>query len=195
MLRADPPRSPADGPCRLRFLARRSRQDDVVLFTDDTRARELTRFHFLRQQWERQGQSCFRSLADYIAPRDSGRADYLGAFVVTAGIGADALAAQFEAAHDDYHAILVKALADRLAEALAECLHQQARTDWGYGRAEELSQRAADCRSLPRDSTRPRLSGLPRSHGEADAFRTAGRGIRNRRVAHRDASPCCRPPA
>ncbi len=113
--------------------------DDVVLFTDDARERELTRFHFLRQQWERPGQSCFRCLADYVAPRGSGREDYLGAFVVTAGQGADALAQRYEAEHDDYRAILVKALADRLAEAFAEFLHQQARIEWGYGQKEGLS--------------------------------------------------------
>jgi 5-methyltetrahydrofolate--homocysteine methyltransferase len=94
----------------------------------------------LRQQWEREGQTCFRSLADYIAPVDSGRADYLGAFAVTTGHGADALVARFEAEHDDFNAILAKALADRLAEAFAESLHAQARRDWGYGRDEALSQ-------------------------------------------------------
>jgi 5-methyltetrahydrofolate--homocysteine methyltransferase len=80
-----------------------------------------------------------RSLADFVAPVASGRRDYLGAFAVTAGLGADALAARFEADHDDYSAIIVKALADRLAEAFAEYLHAQARRDWGYGRDERLS--------------------------------------------------------
>jgi 5-methyltetrahydrofolate--homocysteine methyltransferase len=112
--------------------------DDIVLFADDARTDELSRFHFLRQQWERPGQSCLRSLADYVAPLSSGRADYLGAFAVTAGVGADELAAHFEATQDDYRAILVKALADRLAEAFAEYLHQQARADWNYGRDEKL---------------------------------------------------------
>jgi 5-methyltetrahydrofolate--homocysteine methyltransferase len=99
----------------------------------------LTRFHFLRQQWERKGQSDYRSLADYIAPVDSGRNDYLGAFVVTAGIGTDEMARKFEAQHDDYSSIMVKAVADRLAEAFAELLHEQARLDWGYGIEENLS--------------------------------------------------------
>ena len=81
-----------------------------------------------------------RSLADFVAPIDSGVADYLGAFAVTAGIGTDALARGFEAQHDDYHAIMAKALADRLAEAFAEYLHARARRDWGYGAAETLSQ-------------------------------------------------------
>jgi 5-methyltetrahydrofolate--homocysteine methyltransferase len=113
--------------------------DDVVLFTSDDRRQELTRFHTLRQQWERKGQSAFYALADFIAPLDSGRRDYLGAFAVTAGIGADELAKEFEADHDDYNAIMVKALADRLAEAFAESLHKTVRDEWGYGREEHLS--------------------------------------------------------
>ncbi len=111
--------------------------DDVALFTDETRQHEVTRFHFLRQQWERKGQSDFRSLADFIAPVESGRHDYLGAFAVTTGIGCDELARRFEKDHDDYNSIMSKALADRLAEAFAEFLHKQARVDWGYGRGGE----------------------------------------------------------
>jgi len=83
----------------------------------------------LRQQWEREGQTEFRSLADYIAPAESGRQDYLGAFAVTAGIGCDELAAQFDADHDEYNSIMTKALADRLAEAFAEYLHKLVRTE------------------------------------------------------------------
>ena len=79
------------------------------------------------------------SLADFIAPRESGVPDYLGMFAVTAGIGADALARKFEQDLDDYNAIMVKALADRLAEASAEYLHLQVRKDWGYGEQEHLS--------------------------------------------------------
>jgi 5-methyltetrahydrofolate--homocysteine methyltransferase len=94
----------------------------------------------LRQQWERPGQSDFRSLADYIAPLESGRKDYLGAFAVTTGIGCDELADKFQnELHDDYQSIMTKALADRLAEAFAEYLHRQARIDWGYGKDESLS--------------------------------------------------------
>ena len=113
--------------------------DDVILFTDESRCQELTRFHTLRQQWERQGQHDFRALADYIAPVDSGRRDYLGAFAVTTGTGCDQLCAQFDREHDDYNSIMAKALADRLAEAFAELLHARARRDWGYGQAEKLS--------------------------------------------------------
>ncbi|HZL90146.1 MAG TPA: methionine synthase, partial [Pirellulaceae bacterium] len=100
---------------------------------------DAVRLHTLRQQWERQGQKDFRALADYIAPLKSGRQDYIGAFAVTAGIGVDKLCAEFDAKHEIDHSILVKALADRLAEAFAEYLHQRARRDWGYGRDEKLS--------------------------------------------------------
>lgn len=114
--------------------------DDVLLFTDDHRKTELARLHFLRQQWERQGQKDYRSLADYIAPLGSGRQDYIGGFAVTAGIGAHELAAKYKEEHDDYRAIMVQAMADRLAEALAERLHEQARKDWGFGQTEGLSK-------------------------------------------------------
>ncbi|HHK41187.1 MAG TPA: methionine synthase, partial [Planctomycetaceae bacterium] len=93
----------------------------------------------LRQQWERRGQETFRALADYIAPIDQPRTDYLGAFCVTAGLGADELAARLVAEHDDYGSIMVKALADRLAEAFAEYLHARVRQEWGYERLGELS--------------------------------------------------------
>jgi 5-methyltetrahydrofolate--homocysteine methyltransferase len=95
--------------------------------------------HTLRQQWERQGQKDFRALSDYIAPLDSGRQDYVGAFAVTTGIGCDGLCARFDARHEIDNSILVKALADRLAEAFAELLHQQARRDWGYGKVERFT--------------------------------------------------------
>jgi 5-methyltetrahydrofolate--homocysteine methyltransferase len=97
------------------------------------------RLHTLRQQWERQGQKDFRALADYIAPRESGRTDYIGAFAVTAGLGCDELCARFDARHEIDHSIMVKAIADRLAEAFAELLHERARRDWGYGAAERLT--------------------------------------------------------
>ena len=113
--------------------------DDLILWSDDTRTQERTRLYALRQQWERQGQSSFRSLADYVAPIETGKSDYIGGFAVTAGIGADELAMRFKAEHDDYSAIMAQALADRLAEALAEMLHARARREWGYGRDEGLS--------------------------------------------------------
>jgi 5-methyltetrahydrofolate--homocysteine methyltransferase len=114
--------------------------DDIVIFTDDSRKEERLRLPMLRQQWEREGQTSFRSLADYLAPKGNGQADYLGAFAVSAGFGTDELVRRFEAEHDDYNSIMTKALADRLAEALAEYLHERARRDWGYGRDEQLSK-------------------------------------------------------
>jgi 5-methyltetrahydrofolate--homocysteine methyltransferase len=114
--------------------------DDIVVYTDESRRQERVRFCTLRQQWEREGQTAFRSLADYIAPAGSGVADYLGAFAVTAGAGAEELAGRFEAEGDDYNKIMTQALADRLAEAFAELLHERARRDWGYGAQERLSK-------------------------------------------------------
>ncbi len=113
--------------------------DDIIIYTDETRTAERARLPMLRQQWEREGQSSFRSLADYVAPVESGLADYVGGFAVSAGFGADELAAEFEQDGDDPNAIMTKALADRLAEAFAEYLHQQGRRDWGYGLDESLS--------------------------------------------------------
>jgi 5-methyltetrahydrofolate--homocysteine methyltransferase len=114
--------------------------DDIALYTDEKRNGELARFHTLRQQQEPSGEQPRLALSDFIAPPEAGRKDYLGAFAVTAGIGAEALVARFEKEHDDYHAIMARALADRLAEAFAERLHEMARGDWGYGASEKLSR-------------------------------------------------------
>jgi 5-methyltetrahydrofolate--homocysteine methyltransferase len=122
------------------FWPAASDDDDIVLYTDESRQQELTRLHCLRQQWERQGQKDYRSLADYVAPIGCGRQDYLGGFAVTAGIGADQLATRYKAELDDYKAIMVQAVADRLAEAFAELLHERARHDWGFGQEEGLSK-------------------------------------------------------
>jgi 5-methyltetrahydrofolate--homocysteine methyltransferase len=113
--------------------------DDIAVFADESRAAEIARFATLRQQWERKGQKSYYALADFVAPADSGRKDYIGAFAVTAGQGTDELVRRFEAEQDDHGAILVKSLADRLAEAFAEMLHKRARRDWGYGATETLS--------------------------------------------------------
>ncbi|MCA9222009.1 MAG: B12-binding domain-containing protein, partial [Planctomycetales bacterium] len=121
------------------FWPANSAGDDIVLYQDVDRKTEAARFHTLRQQWERKGQADFRALADYIAPIESGRVDYLGAFAVTTGLGADELAMQFHNQLDDYNSIMTKALADRLAEAFAEYLHARARREWGYGVNESLS--------------------------------------------------------
>jgi 5-methyltetrahydrofolate--homocysteine methyltransferase len=121
------------------FWPANSEGDDIAVYTDDSRARELVRFPMLRQQEIIADAKPNRSLADFVAPRESGVPDYLGMFAVTAGIGADELAHRFEQERDDYNAIMVKALADRLAEAFAEYLHAQARKDWGYGEQEQLT--------------------------------------------------------
>jgi 5-methyltetrahydrofolate--homocysteine methyltransferase len=122
------------------FFPANSDGDDVVVYADESRTTERARFPMLRQQWQREGQTAFHSLADYVAPRESGRADYLGAFAVSAGFGIETLAARFARDHDDYSKIMAEALADRLAEALAEALHERARRDWGYGADEQLSK-------------------------------------------------------
>jgi len=121
------------------FFPASSAGDDIVLYTDDSRSTERMRLHTLRQQWERKGQDSFHALADFVAPTESGRHDYIGAFACTTGHGCDELAARFEREHDDYSAILVKALADRFAEAFAEWLHAKVRCEWGYGREEQLT--------------------------------------------------------
>ncbi|HEU4635279.1 MAG TPA: vitamin B12 dependent-methionine synthase activation domain-containing protein, partial [Edaphobacter sp.] len=113
--------------------------DDVALYADDARAKELTRFHFLRQQVNREGSEPCRSLADFIAPKETGLADSIGAFAVTTGIGLKELCERFRADNDDYNAIMAEAIADRLAEAFAECLHKRVRDEWGYGREENLT--------------------------------------------------------
>jgi 5-methyltetrahydrofolate--homocysteine methyltransferase len=110
-----------------------SEGDDIIVFADQALSEELCRFHALRQQWERKGQDTFLSLADFVAPIECGRRDYIGAFAVTSGDGCNELVARFERDHDDYNAIMAKALADRLAEAFAESLHAQVRrVEWGY---------------------------------------------------------------
>jgi 5-methyltetrahydrofolate--homocysteine methyltransferase len=113
--------------------------DDVELYTDTTRGSVLERFHFLRQQSDREGSEPCRSLADFIAPKEAGLSDHIGAFAVTSGIGLKELCDRFRAEHDDYNAIMAEAIADRLAEAFAECLHKRVRDEWGYGRDEGLS--------------------------------------------------------
>jgi 5-methyltetrahydrofolate--homocysteine methyltransferase len=113
--------------------------DDIIVYKDDTRRQEFARLPMLRQQEVIADGRPNRSLADYIAPRETGVPDYIGMFAVTAGVGADDLVRSFERDHDDYNAIMVKALADRLAEAFTEYLHAQARRDWGYGESERMT--------------------------------------------------------
>jgi 5-methyltetrahydrofolate--homocysteine methyltransferase len=113
--------------------------DDVELYSDGTRGTVLERFHFLRQQSNKEGSEPCRSLADFIAPGEMGLPDHIGAFAVTSGIGLKELCDSYRAKHDDYNAIMAEAIADRLAEAFAECLHKRVRDEWGYGCAEGLS--------------------------------------------------------
>jgi 5-methyltetrahydrofolate--homocysteine methyltransferase len=121
------------------FFPANSVGDDIEVYADPQRTRLLATFCTLRQQMMKPEGEAEYALADFIAPKDTGLTDYLGAFAVTTGIGAEELAARFEKAHDDYNAILTKALADRLAEALAEWTHKQARDAWGFGIEEGLS--------------------------------------------------------
>ncbi len=121
------------------FFPANSAGDDIHLYRDPDRREPLATFHTLRQQMEKPTDQFNLALADYVAPKESGRADYVGAFVVTAGIGVPALCAKYEKDHDDYNSIMVKALADRLAEAFAEWLHKQVRLEWGYGKTEDLT--------------------------------------------------------
>ena len=113
--------------------------DDVELYANDTRDNVLERFHFLRQQANKEGSEPCRSLADFVAPKETGLRDHIGAFAVTSGIGLRELCDSHRAKHDDYNAIMAEALADRLAEAFAECLHKRVREEWGYGCSENLS--------------------------------------------------------
>jgi 5-methyltetrahydrofolate--homocysteine methyltransferase len=113
--------------------------DDIELYTDAARTTVTERLHFLRQQTNREGSEPCRSLADFIAPKQTGLPDSIGAFAVTSGIGLNDLRDRFRAENDDYNAIMAEAIADRLAEAFAECLHKQVRDEWGYGREEHLT--------------------------------------------------------
>jgi 5-methyltetrahydrofolate--homocysteine methyltransferase len=121
------------------FFAANSAGDDIQVYADDSRSQVLATFHTLRQQFEKPAGEFNYALADFIAPVDSGREDYLGMFAVTAGLEIEKLLERFNREHDDYSAIMAKALADRLAEALAELTHKRAREAWGYGKEESLS--------------------------------------------------------
>ena len=121
------------------FFPAASVGDDVEVYSDESRSGVLTVFHFLRQQMEKAAGQPTYSLADFISPEDCGVRDYLGAFAVSASFCLESLTARFERDHDDYNSIMAKALADRLAEALAELTHKRARGAWGYGKEEGLT--------------------------------------------------------
>lgn len=121
------------------FAANTVNDDDIEVYADDSRQKVIARFCNLRQQTKRPKQ-VYTSLADFVAPKQTGIADYIGAFVVTAGINIETLVAQYEIDHDDYRVIMLKALADRLAEAFAERLHERIRREfWGYAPYEDLT--------------------------------------------------------
>jgi 5-methyltetrahydrofolate--homocysteine methyltransferase len=122
------------------FPANSVNSDDIEIYTDESRSQVAMTWHNLRQQMVKPEDKPNLSLGDYIAPKESGVADYIGAFAVTAGIGIDARVAEFESRHDDYNSIMLKALADRLAEAFAELLHARVRREfWGYAADEQAS--------------------------------------------------------
>lgn len=121
------------------FPANSVNDDDIELYTDDSRTEVLTTLHHLRQQMQKIEGKAHMCLTDFIAPKETGKKDYFGAFAVTSGIGCDELVAEYEADHDDYNSIMVKALADRFAEGLAEYLHARVRKEiWGYAADETL---------------------------------------------------------
>jgi 5-methyltetrahydrofolate--homocysteine methyltransferase len=120
------------------FYPANSVDDDIEVYADESR-HLLTTFHTLRQQLARANQEPSYAVADFVAPRESGKQDYLGMFAVTAGLHIEPLVAKFEKDNDDYNALMAKALADRMAEGLAELMHKRARFEWGYGKDENLT--------------------------------------------------------
>jgi 5-methyltetrahydrofolate--homocysteine methyltransferase len=122
------------------FPANSVDDDDVEVYTDESRSKVIERLHFLRQQKAKADAQSHDCLADYVAPKTSGRSDYIGAFAVTAGLGIEPHLERFHKAHDDYSSIILKALADRLAEAFAERMHERIRREfWGYAPEEKFT--------------------------------------------------------
>ena len=121
------------------FLPANAVGDSVEVYADVARSEIVDTFHFLRQQQEKPANQPNHCLADYIAPKDSGRLDYIGGFAVTAGPGVETFSREFKDAGDDYNAIMVQALGDRIAEAMAELFHKKARDFSGYGQTEDLT--------------------------------------------------------
>ncbi|MBP6117878.1 MAG: methionine synthase [Giesbergeria sp.] len=160
--------------------------DDIEFYTDETRSQVLTTWYGLRQQTEKlavdgpNGEKFMRPsrcLADFVAPKDSGIADYAGLFAVTAGLGVEKKAQEFLADFDDYSAILFKSLADRLAEAFAECLHQRVRTDlWGYAHDEQLSNDALIAEKYQGIRPAPGYPACPDHSAKRELFRVLQAG-------------------
>ncbi len=158
--------------------------DDVELYTDNTRTKVQQRFHFLRQQANREGSEPCRSLVDFIAPKETGLQDHIGAFAVTSGICLKELCDDFRAKNDDYNAIMAEAIADRLAEAFAECLHKKVREEWGYGRTGRPEQRRSHRRKVSRHKAGRRLPSLPGSHREGPPLESARCAEEHRHADH-----------
>ncbi len=160
--------------------------DDIEFYTDESRTEVLTTWYGLRQQTEKlavegpDGRPVMRPsrcLADFVASRDSGIADYAGLFAVTAGLGVEKKEQEFLAAFDDYSAILFKSLADRLAEAFAECLHQRVRTDlWGYAKDEQLSNDALIAEKYQGIRPAPGYPACPDHSAKRELFRVLQAG-------------------
>ena len=160
--------------------------DDIEVYTDETRTEVLTTLHNLRQQGEHRDGIPNRSLGDFIAPKDTGLADYVGAFAVTTGLGSRDKIVEFKAANDDYSAILLESLADRLAEAFAERMHQRVRKEfWGFQPDEQLDNEALIGEKYVGNPPCPRLPGLPGAHREGDALGVDGRQGADRHRADR----------
>ncbi len=165
-----------------------SRGDDVVVSLPDGQAT----LHFLRQQVDKPAERPDFCLADFIAPEDSGRQDWIGAFAVTAGIGIEPHVARFEADHDDYNAILLKALADRLAEALAERLHHRVRTGyWGYAADEALDNEALIAERYVGIRPAPGYPACPEHSEKRTLFALLGAGLDQAQVEHWFALDLC----
>ena len=182
--RSSPKTGSRRAPCSA--SGRRQRRATILCCSPTRRARQpLATLHTLRQQMAKREGRANVALADFVAPRETGLADYVGAFAVTAGIGEDEVADRFKRANDDYSAIMVKALADRLAEAFAERLHQRVRKEfWGYEPNEALSAGRSDRGKIPRHPSGARLSGAARPHREGHAVPPARRRA-HRHQAHR----------
>lgn len=158
--------------------------DDVEIYRDETRTHVLAVSHHLRQQTEKVGFANYCP-ADFVAPKLSGKADYIGAFAVTGGLEEDALADAYDAQHDDYNKIMVKAIADRLAEAFAEYLHERVRkVHWGYAANENLSNEEL-IREITGHSSGAGVSGLPGTHRKGHYLEVAGRRSAYWHEAHR----------
>ena len=113
--------------------------DDIEIYSDNSRTKVISKFHSLRQQKDKGEGETYLALSDFVAPKETGAEDYIGGFVVTAGEEVETFSESFKDNNDDYSAIMVQALGDRIAEALAEMMHKKARDNWGFGKEEDLS--------------------------------------------------------